>query len=312
MYQCEFFGIDHLTHIKHTCIRVNLRYLVSFKTSCSDRNLWLAGRITTTKHITFNCTAVKCRSCRTDNISQTTATIEISIDNTVRQRGCHVVGLSCWERWIFYIEATTGCTGWPNEELIVKVTGYTTVSQIVLSSVTCIITLPWREIDFVSTLVLCSHTVVWDTAIAGTKVVVEGTSCGSGGNSLSRLHITKLRSTAIGTHMAIDDINRDITRYRLTGIHATTIEVFNISIVYLPPHVTINLLLCSTSCFLKSSTADITLSIVCFYFCIRPIGSRKIETIKVTARDRNRNVRRKFVTITVCTITEILEPCITA
>ena len=62
--------------------------------------------------------------------------------------------------------------------------------------------------------------------------------------------------------MTVEDIHCDVTRNRLCGIDAATIEIGDVGIVNLPMYVAGNHLLCGTGNFIKAATTNVTLCIV--------------------------------------------------
>ena len=73
--------------------------------------------------------------------------------------------------------------------------------------------------------------------------------------------------------MRVDDVDVDITRYRIIGIHTTAIEVVYIGIVYLPTDTTVDLLLGSTGYLTKTSATDVALGTISLHSCVRSVGA---------------------------------------
>ena len=102
--------------------------------------------------------------------------------------------------------------------------------------------------------------------------------------------------------MAVEDINCHIARDRFGCVDTTAIERIDVSIVDLPVHITVNLFLAGTCCFLEMSATDIALGIIILtYNGILIISTREIEAIEFTARHRDWDMGRGLVTVTVGT-----------
>ena len=168
---------------------------------------------------------------------------------------------------------------------------------------------PTRPIGILFIIIFLSG--VRRTAVSATEILAEHATLSIGGNLLARLHVAKLRTSAIKSHMTVEDINGDITLNRSGCINTTAIESIHVSIVDLPMHITLVcaarftylLLTCSGSLF-KITATDVTLGVVIRYCCILVVSTGKVELIICSTGHGNRFMRRRLASVAMSTQTK--------
>ena len=108
-------------------------------------------------------------------------------------------------------------------------------------------------------------------------------------------HVTELGAAAENVHMAVCDGSTKITRYRLICIEATSIELLDISILYLPSNITgvigtisfTYALHSSATDGAKAAAVDVALSVVVLIANVTTIKTCKVELVIIATRHRN-------------------------
>ena len=122
------------------------------------------------------------------------------------------------------------------------------------------------------------------TTKASTEIFVKRTAFRGSCNIHARDHIAKLRSTTESTYMTVEYICCNRSLNWLGIVDTTTIEVIDIGIINLPPHITVNLLQSCTCTFLKMTATDVTFGIIILGGSIRIIGTGEMEILVFTTR----------------------------
>ena len=133
-------------------------------------------------------------------------------------------------------------------------------------------------------------------------------------NRLSFSHITELGTAAIGTYVAVVNLNVDVACHRLLAIDAAAVEVLNVGMVYQPGYVTFQLLLSGTSHLAELTAVDVAFRIIGHRVDTGPEGSRQIEFLKFTSAHGDGNMTCGCSGSICCmrTVTEFLHPQVAA
>ena len=149
-------------------------------------------------------------------------------------------------------------------------------------------------------------------AVSSAEIGTEDATLGIGGDGLIGLHIAELGAAAEERYVAVVNFCSDVALDGFGVVDTATEEVVDIGVIYLPPHVAVDLFERRSCCLVDIAAADVAFSIVVSYCGIGIIGSGEVEAWVFAPRHRHRHVGGGLATVTMGAHTELIDPYIAA
>ena len=108
--------------------------------------------------------------------------------------------------------------------------------------------------------------------------------------------------------MAVVDFRGDVACDGLGVVDAATEEVVDVGVVYLPPHVAVDLFERRSRRLVDVAAADVAFGVVCTHLSIGLVGPCEVEARELAPRHRHRHVGCRLIAVAVGAHAELLDP----